>query len=46
MEISSVCVDQLVVRHRDFASEVGDWLGTTGLLTIAALITMASFMLL
>jgi hypothetical protein len=43
---SRVRVDQLVVRPRDFASEVEDWLGTTGLLTIAALITVAWFVLL
>jgi hypothetical protein len=43
---SRVCVDQLVVRSRDFPSEVGDRLGIVELLTIAALITMASFVLL
>jgi hypothetical protein len=39
-------VDQLVVRPRDLPSEVEDWFGTAGLLTIAALITIASFVLL
>jgi hypothetical protein len=43
---SQVRVDQLVVRPRDFPSEVGDWLGAAGLLTIAVLITMAPFLLL
>lgn len=43
---SRVRVDQFVVHPRDFAAEIGDWLGTAGLLTIAALITMASFVLL
>jgi hypothetical protein len=43
---SQVRVDQLVVRPRDFPSEVSDWLGAAGLLTIAVLITMAPFLLL
>jgi hypothetical protein len=42
---SPVCVDQLVVHPRDFPAEIGDWLGTAGLLMIAALITTASFVL-
>jgi hypothetical protein len=41
-----VRIDQLVVRSRDFPSEVGDWLCAAGLLTIAVLITMAPFLLL
>jgi hypothetical protein len=43
---SRVRVDQFVVHPRDFPTEIGDWLATTGLLTIAALITTASFVLL
>ena len=43
---SRVRVDHFVVHSRDFPAEIGDWLGTAGLLTIAALITMASFVLL
>jgi hypothetical protein len=41
-----VRVDQFVVHPRDFPAESGDWLGTAGLLTIAALITTALFVLL
>jgi hypothetical protein len=43
---SRVRIDQLVVCPRDFPTGIGDWLGTFGLLTIAALITMASLVLL
>ena len=43
---SRVYHDQFVVRPGDFPSEVGEWLGTAGLLTIAVLITMAPFVLL
>jgi hypothetical protein len=41
-----VRVDQLLVRPRDFATEVGDLLAAVGLLTTAVLVTMASFFLL
>jgi hypothetical protein len=41
-----VRVDQFVVHPYVFPAEIGGWLGTVGLLTIAALITTASFMLL
>jgi hypothetical protein len=43
---SRVRVNQLLVRPRNFAAEVGDLLAAAGLLMIAVLVTMAPFFLL
>jgi hypothetical protein len=43
---SGLRVDHLLVRPRDFAAAVGNWLAAAGLMTIAVLVTMLPFFLL
>jgi hypothetical protein len=43
---SGMRVDQHLVRPRDFAAAVGNWLAAVGLMTIAVLVTMLPFFLL